>query len=123
MKRLIAVCAALLLALGMAAGGAADIPAKPYTFAYAYDFTGKVLSADSVAEIARYGAALERRGDFLYCQGRQLCAAGSQRAHEHFKRDDDGQGLRRGALTEAICKTLERRDAGHQDRWDRVWAG
>lgn len=69
-----------------------------------------------------YGAALERQGDFLYYQGRQLCAAGSQRAHEHFKRDDDGQGLRRGALTEAICKTLERRDAGHQDRWDRVWA-
>ena len=68
-----------------------------------------------------YGAALERRGDFLYYQGRQLCAVGSQRAHEHFKRDDDGQGLRRGALTEAICKTLERRDAGHQDRWDRVW--
>ena len=31
-----------------------------------------------------YGAALERRGDFLYYQGRQLCAAGSQRAHEHF---------------------------------------
>lgn len=59
MKRLIAVCAALLLALGMAAGGAADIPAKPDTFAYAYDFTGKVLSADSAAEIARYGAALE----------------------------------------------------------------
>jgi hypothetical protein len=59
-----------------------------------------------------YGAALERRGDFLYYEGRQLCAAGSQRAHEHFKRDDDGQGLRRGALTEAICKTLERRDAG-----------
>lgn len=59
MKRLIAVCAALLLALGMAASGAADIPAKPDTFAYAYDFTGKVLSADSVAEIARYGAALE----------------------------------------------------------------
>lgn len=69
-----------------------------------------------------YGAALERQGDFLYYQGRQLCAAGSQRAHEHFKRDDDGQGLRRGALTEAICKTLERRDARHQDRWDRVWA-
>ena len=45
--------------VGMAAGGAADIPAKPDTFAYAYDFTGKVLSADSVAEIARYGAALE----------------------------------------------------------------
>ena len=59
MKRLIAVCAALLLALGMAAGGAADIPAKPDTFAYAYDFTGKVLSADSIGEIARYGAALE----------------------------------------------------------------
>ena len=55
-----------------------------------------------------YGAALERRGDFLYYQGRQLCAARSQRAHEHFKRDDDGQGLRRGALTEAICKTPER---------------
>ena len=31
-----------------------------------------------------YGAALERRGDFLYYQGRQLCAVGSQRAHEQL---------------------------------------
>ena len=59
-----------------------------------------------------YGAALERRGDFLYYQGRQLCAAGSQRAHEHFKRDDDGQGLRRGALTEAIAGTPDTRTDG-----------
>ena len=59
MKKVLALLFALLLALGVAAGAAADIPDKPGSFAYAYDFTGKVLSSANMEEITRYGAALE----------------------------------------------------------------
>ena len=59
MKKVLALLFALLLALGVAAGAAADIPDKPESFAYAYDFTGKVLSSGNMEEITRYGAALE----------------------------------------------------------------
>ena len=59
MKKLAAVWLALLLALGAAACAAAHIPARPDTYAYAYDFTGKVLSSSDISEISRYGAALE----------------------------------------------------------------
>ena len=37
----------------------ADVPGKPSEFAYAYDFSGDVLSQSDIAEIARYGEALE----------------------------------------------------------------
>ena len=59
MKRLSAVLLALLLVLAMAVGAAADIPDKPDAFAYAYDFTGRVLDSEDIAAISRYGAALE----------------------------------------------------------------
>lgn len=59
MKKLMAVLMALLLALGVMGCAAADIPDKPAAFAYAYDFTGKVLSSGDIETINRYGAALE----------------------------------------------------------------
>ena len=59
MKRIWAVLLALLLALGAAGGAAAGVPDKPEEFAYAYDFGGKVLSESDIAQIARYGEALE----------------------------------------------------------------
>lgn len=59
MKKMVSLLLGLLLLLGVIAGAAADIPAKPGSFAYAYDMTGKVLSSGSMAEIARYGEALE----------------------------------------------------------------
>lgn len=58
MKKLCAFLLALSLLLA-ACGAAADVPDKPDTYAYAYDFGGKVLSEDDMAEITRYGAALE----------------------------------------------------------------
>lgn len=56
MKKLAVCLLALLMLLSTAA---ADIPDKPGTFAYAYDFTGKVFSGSDIEQIARYGAALE----------------------------------------------------------------
>lgn len=59
MKKLVSCVLALLLMLSMASGALAGIPDKPKTFAYAYDFTGNVLSSSDMEEISRYGAALE----------------------------------------------------------------
>lgn len=56
MKKLLAVLAALVMLLTVAA---ADVPERPDAFAYAYDFSGAVLSPSDMDEIARYGQALE----------------------------------------------------------------
>lgn len=58
MKKWGVVLLALVLALS-AALAAADVPDKPDTFAYAYDFGGKVLSESDMKTIAAYGEALE----------------------------------------------------------------
>jgi len=59
MKKLVSCVLALLVMLSMASGALAGIPDKPDTFAYAYDFTGNVLSSSDIEQISRYGAALE----------------------------------------------------------------
>ena len=58
MKKLTALILALVLALALFCGAAADVPDKPSEFSYAYDFTGKVLSDSDVSEIESYGQAL-----------------------------------------------------------------
>ncbi len=45
----------------------------------------------------------------------------SENAHQFFAQNEDGEGLKRGQLTQAIQKTLARRDKQYQGRWDRVW--
>lgn len=65
---------------------------------------------------------LTRNGDALYLEdGRAVCIATSENAHQYFARNDDGNGMRRGKLTQAIQKELAKRDAMHQKRWDKVW--
>lgn len=58
MKKWIALCLTLLI-VGLAAGALAGVPDKPSEFAYAYDFSGSVLSSSDMEQIARYGEALE----------------------------------------------------------------
>ncbi len=50
-----------------------------------------------------------------------LCRTTSENAHMHFARNDDGEGMQRGHLTEAIIKTLAKNDKRHQTRWNKVW--
>ena len=52
MKKLTALVLALVLALALFCGAAADVPDKPSEFSYAYDFTGKVLSESDISGIA-----------------------------------------------------------------------
>lgn len=64
---------------------------------------------------------LECENDLISYNNLPICFATSENAHQHFARDDDGQGLRRGKLTQGIQAALARQ-AFHQERWDLVWA-
>ena len=63
----------------------------------------------------------ELQGGCLVVDGKPLCMVNSENAHKHFARNDDGNGLRRGALVSAIVKVLGKEDENHQTRWDKVW--
>ena len=69
-----------------------------------------------------YGTVCDTEGNFITRDGKQLCAITSQNAYDHFSRDDDGRGAERGRLVREILRTLGRRDAQYQERWDRLWA-
>ncbi len=81
-------------------------------------YRGRDLSGAPVN--IRYGTAFDTIGDFIATpEGRGLCAATSETAHQYFARDSDGQGLTRGALTYAIAYApRERRGAdGRRQRF------
>ena len=69
-----------------------------------------------------YGTEVSSDGAFLTVNGEKLCSITSQNAYDFFSRNDDGHGLERGKLVQDILRTLERRDAKHQTRWDKLWA-
>lgn len=63
----------------------------------------------------------EENGGYIFHDGKLLCVVTSENTHQFFARDDDGAGMLRGKLTQAIQKTLAKRDANYQNRWDKVW--
>lgn len=69
-----------------------------------------------------YGTVLQQQDGFLMHQFQRICAIGSQNALDYFSQDDDGNGQQRGKLVDSIQRTLARRDADYQTRWDKVWA-
>lgn len=68
-----------------------------------------------------YGTEVSAEGHYIYYQEKRVCAVTSNKAHEFFSQNDDGNGLRRGSLVRAIKNTLERRGVNYQKRWDKVW--
>lgn len=60
-------------------------------------------------------------GNVVYYEGVPLCAIASENGMKHFARNDDGNGMDRGKLTQAIMKRLAKRDSDYQARWDKVW--
>ena len=55
-------------------------------------------------------------------KNQRVCAVGSQNGMDCFVQDDDGNGTLRGDLVGNIQRSLERRDADYQTRWNQVWA-
>ena len=68
-----------------------------------------------------FGSALENQGGFLTWRGVRACVDTSQNAYDFFSQNDDGKGLERGKLAEAIITTLKKQDEAHQLRWNKVW--
>ena len=68
-----------------------------------------------------YGTVLSNQGGFLMHKNQRVCAVGSQNGMDCFVQDDDGNGTLRGDLVGNIQRSLERRDADYQTRWNRVW--
>lgn len=60
-------------------------------------------------------------GAVIKYNGKPICSARSENAHQYFAIDEDGMGMVRGKLTQAIQKTLAKRDNEYQQRWDKVW--
>ena len=72
-----------------------------------------------------YGEIIEEQNNRLYYHNIELCNDHSAVMREYFARNDDGQGLKRGKLSQSIIKTLlarpdETREE-HQKRWDVVY--
>lgn len=59
-------------------------------------------------------------GNIIF-NGKVICFEGSENAHQFFARNDDGNGMLRGKLTQAIQNRLSKKDGGYQARWDKVW--
>lgn len=59
----------------------------------------------------------------IVCDKGIVCNVISDAAFQFFTQNDDGNGLERGRLTQAIIKRLQRKehDTSYQDRWDKVW--
>ena len=68
-----------------------------------------------------YGTELQSKNGFIIHGDLPICSVRSQNAYDHFVVNDDGMGLERGRLIQAIIRTLIQKDALHQERWDKVW--
>lgn len=70
-----------------------------------------------------YGTECSVLDRHITCDKGTICYVASQDAFDYFSQNDDGNGLERGRLTQAIIKRLDRKeyDPTYQDRWDKVW--
>lgn len=68
-----------------------------------------------------YGTALICQDGFLMHQNKPLCGITSQNAYDFFSQNDDGMGRERGYLVGRILSKLQKRDAGYQARWNKIW--
>lgn len=65
---------------------------------------------------------LEDIDGFLYKSGKRICADTSENCKQFFARNDDGQGILRGRLSQKIISILSKRDKDYQNRWDKIWS-
>lgn len=68
-----------------------------------------------------YGTSVEVVDECLVYQGKRICFVTSQNAFDYFSCNDDGNGLMRGKMVQAIQDILGKRDKDYQKRWDKIW--
>lgn len=67
------------------------------------------------------GTVCQVQGNMLFHDGKPLCVVSSENAHQHFARNDDGNGMERGNTIRNITNRLRNQNNGYQERWDKVW--
>lgn len=63
----------------------------------------------------------EETDGMIRYHGKDICYCKSNNAHQYFARNDDGNGMLRGNLTQSIEKTLGTPDDQYETRWNAVW--
>ena len=80
----------------------------------------KKMMCGTVKKLTK-GSVCEAHDGIIWYDKYPLCKVHSQDAYDYFARDDDGCGIRRGQLTQAIRDELAKVDDDHQARWDKIW--
>lgn len=68
-----------------------------------------------------YGTAVKEIGGSIFHEGREVARITSAACHKYFARNDDGRGLERGKLTQAINDALQLRNGETNDQRDVRW--
>lgn len=72
-----------------------------------------------------YGTKVIAKDGFVVYKGGVICSTNSHNGRKFFSLDDDGKGLMRGALVDAILSQLRPPKDGPTDeyntRWNRIW--
>lgn len=68
-----------------------------------------------------YGSTLEERDGNLYYRGIEVCSDHAAVMREFFRRNDDGRGLERGKLSQAIVKRMQMKPGETREAFNRRW--
>lgn len=68
-----------------------------------------------------YGTTVQESGGAVFYNGKEIARIKSAACHEYFARNDDGEGLERGRLTQAINAALQLRKGESNDERDQRW--
>lgn len=70
----------------------------------------------------KYGSICNSFNEKIFFGINPVCFCSSENAHKYFARNDDGNGLKRGWLTQEIQRRLRKQDNIRQKRWSFVWS-
>lgn len=68
-----------------------------------------------------YGSVLKEFNGQLFYNNKRVCSDHSAVMREYFARNDDGNGLKRGKLTQSIVNKLKIRLGETQEEYDKRW--
>lgn len=81
-------------------------------------FKGLAICGDITLPV---NTILQSKNGYLYKGNYMICTVSCENAKQHFAKNDDGNGLLRGKLSQKIVSILSIKDENYQKRWDKIW--
>lgn len=81
-------------------------------------FNGRAICGNITLPV---GTDVHVERNFILCPDGPVCTTTSQTAYDYFSQNDDGQGERRGFLTQDIQRRLRKLKPSAQ-RYDYIWS-